>query len=75
MGTYFKPEVFQVLSSHEWSVAYSHAGFTEAYSCVQGEVIHVLECMLHEKRRPVMLTGHSLGMLPIHQPFYPLSSI
>lgn len=61
VGTYFKPEVFEVLNSHEWSAAYSHEGFTEAYAAVQGEVIHVLESMLHSEKRTVMLTGHSLG--------------
>ncbi len=49
------------LSSFNMSRAKIHSGFADAYLTVSVRVMEVISRLLQEKKRPVYLTGHSLG--------------
>jgi len=47
--------------SRQWSKAQIHRGFASAYASIAPRLITKLQSLLIERRRPVFLTGHSLG--------------
>lgn len=50
-----------VLATSHWKRAKIHKGFAVAYAAVAKHVVSVVRKLQREKRRPVFLTGHSLG--------------
>lgn len=50
-----------ILSTRHWRRAKVHKGFAVAYAAVAPRLITVLMDMQKQRRRPVYLTGHSLG--------------
>ena len=61
IGTDVQPEMSSIINSPEWSTAFTHSGFTEAYIMICGELMDTLGSMMRKERRTIMLTGHSLG--------------
>lgn len=51
----------RIVNSIEWGRAKIHKGFATAYRAVAPELLSAVKKLLDEKRRPVFLTGHSLG--------------
>lgn len=50
-----------VLFTHHWRCAKVHKGFAVAYAAVAPRLLTVVNRLQDERRRPVFLTGHSLG--------------
>lgn len=44
-----------------WKTARVHRGFLEAYRAMSEDLLSRIEQLLIERRRPVLLTGNSLG--------------
>lgn len=47
--------------SNEWKAAKLHKGFSDAYKTLNGTLLEKLSELLRNKKRPIYLTGHSLG--------------
>ncbi|KAI0567372.1 Lipase domain protein [Gracilaria domingensis] len=50
-----------ILKTRNWRKAKIHKGFAVAYSAVSSRLLSIVKRLQDEKRRPVFLTGHSLG--------------
>lgn len=50
-----------VVNTKEWKRAKIHKGFATAYRAVGPELLSVVKKLMDVKRRPIFLTGHSLG--------------
>lgn len=50
-----------ILNTANWKAAKVHKGFAVAYEAVGRKLLSCVKKMQDEKRRPVFLTGHSLG--------------
>ncbi|CDF36212.1 Lipase domain protein, putative [Chondrus crispus] len=50
-----------ILKTRDWRRAKIHKGFAVAYSAVGPRLLSIIKKLQDEKRRPVFLTGHSLG--------------
>lgn len=50
-----------VLTTKDWRRAKIHKGFAVAYRAVGPRLLSIIKKLQDEKRRPVFLTGHSLG--------------
>lgn len=50
-----------LFQTRQWSKAQIHKGFASAYASIAPRLITKLQSLLQERRRPVFLTGHSLG--------------
>lgn len=51
----------ELLKTYSWKRAKIHKGFAVAYAAISIKLIRVLKVLQAKKRRPVFLTGHSLG--------------
>lgn len=51
----------EVLRTHHWRCAKIHKGFAAAYAAVAPRLLTVVKRLEDERKRPVFLTGHSLG--------------
>lgn len=50
-----------ILRSRDWRRAKIHKGFAVAYAAVGPRLLSIIKKLQDERRRPVFLTGHSLG--------------
>eukprot|EP00172_Hildenbrandia_rubra_P002990 Plantae.Rhodophyta-Hildenbrandia_rubra.ctg43130.p1 GENE.Plantae.Rhodophyta-Hildenbrandia_rubra.ctg43130~~Plantae.Rhodophyta-Hildenbrandia_rubra.ctg43130.p1 ORF type:complete len:378 (-),score=50.20 Plantae.Rhodophyta-Hildenbrandia_rubra.ctg43130:415-1548(-) len=50
-----------ILRDRAWKHAKIHKGFATAYAAVAPRIVSILQMMQAGKRRPIFLTGHSLG--------------
>lgn len=50
-----------VLSTRQWRRSRIHKGFAAAYEAVGPKLLAIVKRLQDERRRPVFLTGHSLG--------------
>lgn len=50
-----------ILRTKNWRRAKIHKGFASAYAAVSARLLSIVKKLQDEKRRPVFLTGHSLG--------------
>lgn len=53
--------IIELMDSRAWKRSRVHSGFSAAYSSVSTELIKNVRKLYEDKRRPVFLTGHSLG--------------
>ncbi len=51
----------ELTKTKEWKRAKIHKGFAVAYGAVGPELLSVVKKLVDAKRRPIFLTGHSLG--------------
>ena len=55
------PNAEEVINSRLWRRAQIHQGFSTAYRAIAPRLLTVLQNLVKAKRRPVFITGHSLG--------------
>ncbi len=55
------PNASEVIESRLWRRAQIHQGFANAYRAIAPRLLTVLRNLESDKRRPVFITGHSLG--------------
>lgn len=55
------PQAAALVESRTWRRAMVHQGFADAYGAIAPRLLEVLGALQEARRRPVFLTGHSLG--------------